>query len=496
MKERTLTVLADIDESRLDDLKARLADIDRRLAANDFPAFAEVETLHFASFVILEFPKAPPGLVFEANFDGDTEAFVKAVTGSAAGRAALGDVFSHCRDCPEDTDRLGAYLLEKNIGANCYYTGCSGRTARQIRQEIALRTDVQRAVDALPLRTGGADPSPAAIHAAVRKSVGGAGLDPWRRPFLAARGQEIVHGLWRAAKWLLRIYAIVVIAALVILALLALAYGWMFVFDGQSLADIGRRLHDTWRLALCLILWGIAIALFVVVVLVLPIAVFLVRLRRRERTDSEFRGAWDSIHRDEVVAREFGRENIQNHFCSLTKVKPGRFRLRTLQLVLWLINLAGRLYWNRGKLGKIPTIHFARWVIIDRAGTPWLLFLTNYGDNWDSYLNDFIDRASNGVTAVWSNTDVVWRPAPAAGGGTPDWQGPMGFPRSKFLILEGSRNEQPFKNYARNSQSPTRAWYQAYPAMTVRNVNDNTAQREALFTPADRANLHEWLRRI
>lgn len=498
MKERTLTVLADIDTDRLDDLRARLEDVDRKLANNAFPAFAEIETLHFASFVILEFPDGPPALVFEANFDGDTKAFIDALTGSPDGRTALHDIFSHCIGCPDSADRLGGFLLEKNIGANCYYVGCRGRTVRQVRQEIALRTNVQAIVDSLPLRQGGADPAPtpAAIHGVVRQRIGNAGLDTWQRPFLVRHGQEIVHRLWWCVKLLLWLYAIVVIASVVVLALLALAYGWQASFGDGSLTDIGCWLKDTWHLTRRLVLAGVAVALILIVFLVIPLVVFLARLRRREKTDSEFKGAWDSIFREQIVAREFGRDNIQNHFCSLTKVKPGGFRRRTLQVVLWLINFAGRIYWNRGRLGEIPTIHFARWVIIPRDGAHWLLFLTNYGDNWDSYLNDFIDRASNGVTAIWSNTEVVWRTAQPDGGAKPAWQGPVGFPRSKFLILEGSRNEQPFKNYARNSQPPTRAWYQAYPTMTVRNVNDNTRQREAFCARPGAANLHEWLRQV
>ena len=33
-----------------------------------------------------------------------------------------------------------------------------------------------------------------------------------------------------------------------------------------------------------------------------------------------------------------------------------------------------------------------------------LLFLSNYGGSWESYLEDFITKAHTGLTGVWSNT--------------------------------------------------------------------------------------------
>ena len=33
-----------------------------------------------------------------------------------------------------------------------------------------------------------------------------------------------------------------------------------------------------------------------------------------------------------------------------------------------------------------------------------LLFLSNYGGSWESYLEDFITKAHSGLTGIWSNT--------------------------------------------------------------------------------------------
>ena len=68
-----------------------------------------------------------------------------------------------------------------------------------------------------------------------------------------------------------------------------------------------------------------------------------------------------------------------------------------------------------------------------------LLFLSNYDGSWENYLDDFIDLASPGLTAIWSNT--------------------VGFPRSYFLVGGGSRDENLFKTMTRQSQVPSLVWY-------------------------------------
>jgi hypothetical protein len=155
-------------------------------------------------------------------------------------------------------------------------------------------------------------------------------------------------------------------------------------------------------------------------------------------------------------------------------VKPGALRLWTLRLVLWFVHLAGIMYFNRGKLGGIPSIHFARWVILDKEkfGLPLLLFLTNYDGSWDSYLGDFVDDASEGVSGIWSNTG--------------------GFPRTWGVVFGGgSRFEKQFKAYARQGQQRTLAWFSAYPNVSVGQKLSNAAVRRALETKSGNAKSSE-----
>jgi hypothetical protein len=106
-------------------------------------------------------------------------------------------------------------------------------------------------------------------------------------------------------------------------------------------------------------------------------------------------------HLDQLLAQEDQPGVVQNHMARLAQVKPGRFRRRLLALVLWSANRVARVS-TQGSLAGIPTIHFAHWSLID--GGQRLLFLSNYDGSWGSYLDDFIDRASDGLTLIWSNT--------------------------------------------------------------------------------------------
>ena len=143
----------------------------------------------------------------------------------------------------------------------------------------------------------------------------------------------------------------------------------------------------------------------------------------------------------ELVARE--DQVVQNQLTHLVEVKPSWFRRTTLRAVLWAIDLLAQRVYVHGTLGPIPTIHFARWVIID--GGRRLLFMSNFDGSWENYLGDFIDKAHTGLTGVWSNTD--------------------GFPPARWLIDEGATHERAFKDWTRAHQIPTRVWHS--PSLTA-----------------------------
>ena len=104
----------------------------------------------------------------------------------------------------------------------------------------------------------------------------------------------------------------------------------------------------------------------------------------------------------------------------------------------------------------ISTIHFARWVIID-GGTR-LLFTSNFDESWDDYIDMFIDRASGGLDAIWSNCE--------------------GYPEG------GAQDRAAFKEYVRQSEYQAELFYCAYDDLTVPQIlkDDRIRQKfEALL---------------
>ena len=160
----------------------------------------------------------------------------------------------------------------------------------------------------------------------------------------------------------------------------------------------------------------------------------------------------------------------QNHMTAVSVMKPGLLRWFLLGFSFYVISITARWAFRPGHLGDTGQIHFARWVRI--PGTDRLVFLSNYGGSWESYLEDFVTKASAGLTAIWSNT--------------------KGFPRSRFLFLDGSRDGDRFKRWARAEQIPTSFWYSAYPKLNTTLIRKNSQIRQGLHS-ARASEARDWL---
>ncbi len=195
------------------------------------------------------------------------------------------------------------------------------------------------------------------------------------------------------------------------------------------------------------------------------------KLRRQEESD------WVSdktILDDDlrpILANENAHGHVQNHMMSHTVRKPGWLRKMTTRLAFFVVANLTALRARPGFLGDIGTIHFARWITI--PGTRDFIFFSNYGGSWESYLEDFITKAHEGLTAVWSNA--------------------IGFPRSKNLIQGGATQAEPFKRYARHSMISTPFWYCAYPGLSTANIRANHRVRSGLATASGCEEASEWL---
>ena len=131
---------------------------------------------------------------------------------------------------------------------------------------------------------------------------------------------------------------------------------------------------------------------------------------------------------------------VQNPFTALGHVKPSRFRRLSLIVILFFLNYATRHFFNRGNLSGVKTIHFARWVFIDDKRR--MFFASNYDGSLESYMDDFIDKVAWGLNLVFSNG--------------------VGYPKTRWLVFGGAKDELAFKDYLRLHQVPTGVWYSAY----------------------------------
>jgi len=152
---------------------------------------------------------------------------------------------------------------------------------------------------------------------------------------------------------------------------------------------------------------------------------------RRKRPPSE-RIVVPDAAREEIEAREYP---VQNSMILVTAIPDGWLARHKQRFFLRLVNL--RLQRNVVGLNDIRTIHCARWVPFDRDGEKQLIFMVAYDESWDAYIDSFVDNED-----VCAFLKAIWSPT-------------RGFPQSKPFV-------EPFKQWIRSVQCPTRAWYSAY----------------------------------
>jgi hypothetical protein len=227
---------------------------------------------------------------------------------------------------------------------------------------------------------------------------------------------------------------------------------------------LGERARDWAHLA------GVAL----VSLLALPFAIvgaplYAILLRRRERRDEA------PHHRppESLVLELAALEDHlpMNPFTAVGHVKPGQFRALTIRAILFLLNAATRHVLNRGDLAGVKTIHFARWIFLDDRRR--VLFASNYDGSLENYMDDFIDKIGWGLNLVFSNG--------------------VGYPKTRWLVLDGCRDELAFKDYLRLHQVPTYVWHSAYGRLSTLNVGANERLRKGLHDQLDAEDERGWV---
>ncbi len=420
MKQTLLTIIAKVKPDRVADLKQMLHEMrEPNVERNLLIPFLDLKLLHFASLVIHEDPVYGAYFVFEHNFDGDLDPYLEDLYSHAA--EGLHSLYSCCLDytAPNARDKsaLLSYLRARVVYPNAYHIGNVGRTLQRTHQEAALRDCLENFLDDV-VKQGNIG-SPGSIRERVQTF---------------ARSQPQLA-------WALS------------------------VSPRQTLME---KFLPRFKIVM------VAVVALVLLPLLLPLAIIWILMLRWTETHEPPPAEQDvKDHVKDLVEHEDRTHIVQNHMCSITSVKPGRFRRVTLRGVLWLVNLIARTS-DKGELRGIPSIHFAHWSLIDNGRR--LLFVSNFDGSWENYLDDFIDKASSGLTAIWSNT--------------------VDFPVTNWLVKDGARDGSRFKAIARAKQIKTNVWYSAYKPLTVQTIDNNSSIREDLFTSLDEAATRDWVRRF
>jgi hypothetical protein len=445
--QQVFTFVAKIVRGREANLQAFLASLQSGQPNHGKLPLAKFANLHYASLLIARDPSGrfPEYLVFENNIDGTIDAYIEQLCSKAS--EALDAMFSDCAGygaaapsgAPPDIPRLRKFLRASVTLPNAAFVGNVGRTVQRIRDEKKLIDDLENTVDTL-LRTL---PNPASqnLYDSARSAT--ARGNAWA--FQPMRRLSVSEMLRR------RLSAWAEIPTLLLELFL----------PPFAVILIVRRIRGS--MPPLLVMLGL---------LFTPLLATATILRIHEITDTPDESPLDPSFLLRVTANEDQRQG-QNHFASVSVVKPGIFRRTVLRVVLSVIGRVAAASDN-GTLGKLDNIHFAQWVLLD--GGRRLMFLTNYDGSWENYLDDFIDRASNGLTAIWSNT--------------------VGFPRASWLTQGGARKERQFKNSARRTQLQPALWYNAYEGLTVTSIQNNSEVRNGLATPPHGAAVGTWLRRL
>ena len=437
--QETLTVIAPIKTDQINSLREVLQSIQQNIGHNDLIPFAQLPQVHFARFVILEKVEDPLGgsiipasLVFSNCLDAPLKKYLRSLAEKAG--PGLDQIFSHCEGYPPPqhytiNSRI-TYLQQHQVDTQTFYVNTVGRTVEQIRQEAELHDKIELFLDDYQHQQGTSSSSADKIRQAIQDFVR-------QEPSLA-------WAMTTAARPPL---------------------GW----------QIREKLHLLWGLLLILVL-GLVF---------LPISpLFFAILRWKEETaphprqDPNFR--LSQFHRIHLAQDEDFFS--QNQFSVVGFVKPGWFRYLTLRVILWLANFITRHFFNNGDLGTIPllnlngvdTIHFARWVVIDRGRR--VLFMSNYDGNLEAYMNDFINKVAWGLNIIFGHG--------------------VNYPKTRWLVQGGARDEQVYKAVLRKYQIRSQVWYAAYPHLSAINISNNAQIRAGLFQPLDAAEQQAWLSRF
>ena len=400
---------------------------------NEIKSVDDIGTIHYARWVVIDYEIEKgksalgdmPKLVYSSNFDYETKHPDKNSSATAGEQhirdlcTKAGDIIDEIYDCCEGyppkenrnpQSRIN-YLKKCIVSTSAFYQGSPGRTVKQIKGESDLRNAIRKFLDSKKW-----DNQPAKyIHREIQKAV----FENKEHDFSWAKDPiKLPRVNW-----------------------------WALILVGVGLL--------------------ILLPLLIIWILIVQFAY--------ERHDKYFTLKRSQLNKEQIKKLETYEDfEMQNQFSQLVVMKPGKVRLITFKLMMFVARILIRFQFVKGKLMGIPTIHFARWVLFDNNKR--VLFFSNFDGSWQQYLGDFIDESGWGLTGIFSNT--------------------TNFPKTRFLFFGGAKDEEHFLAWSRNSEIQTQVWYNAYPHLSIKNVNNNSRIRCQLIKNLSEQDAVEFLKLI
>ena len=159
---------------------------------------------------------------------------------------------------------------------------------------------------------------------------------------------------------------------------------------------------------------------------------------------------------------EIEDHEVTNQFSAMGYVKPGLFRALDAAPDPAGPSITPRATSTRAAAGARPDDSFRPVGIYRRRQAP--LFASNYDGSLDSYMDDFINKVAWGMNVVFGNG--------------------VGYPTTRWLLLDGAKDEQTFKHFLRRHELPDRCLVQRPPGFTAFDLHRNSVLRQGLEASA------------
>ncbi len=419
-----LSIVVDIKPGKKQELRDKFKEIEAAgIDTNSVVPFAKLTSIHFARFVVFDegtdaYGKPfPARLSFTTNYDLPTDNHLKELIDNAG--PGLWSIFSMCLKFPEgaySAAKLSDYLKTSSIPTDTFYVGVGQRSVSQIRNENELREAIENYADAQKIEFKGKD----AVY--IRKKivdfVNGNPKLQWAKtpaPKRSAGESAVFYG-----KLILVILLVIVLLPIII----------PFVIVWMTLVLIN------------------------------------------EITTKDLVCKIDKNHVRTLVERE--NTIVQQQFSAMGNVKPGFLRKSTMLFLLRMTNFLAPYLFSKGKLSGIPTVQFARWLIVNDGKQ--MIFLSNFDGNSENYLRDFINIAGRQLTLMFCHT--------------------VGYPKTRLMWFGGAKDADGFMAWARSFQVISNVWYSANKTVTVKNIFHNAAIRDGLYGEMSEHEARKWLSKL